>query len=151
MTSVETGFAERLELLINTLNVKSVNAFALSIGVAASVIQNFLGKKASGKKSKPSLETIEKIKARYPRVNLEWLLTGDGEILKPYPGQEQNVTMTANTGNVIGTMHGGTVTYTSIEQCLKDLEACRGRVRELEGMIGDKQLIIDLLKQQSAK
>ncbi|QIX59695.1 hypothetical protein HER32_00195 [Hymenobacter sp. BT18] len=147
MGSSNDDFAQRLEILIKELRVKSINAFASSIGVGASVVQNFLGKNATGKKSKPTLDTLEKIIARYPRVNGDWLLTGNGEALKPLTLTSS--VQTGNIGNVINTVNEGTVSYGISAESLADLEQCRGRVRELESMIADKQMIIDLLQKRN--
>ena len=35
------------------------------------------------KKSGLTMDTVEKIYSKYPEINLEWLLTGEGEMLKP--------------------------------------------------------------------
>lgn len=148
MEDTKDDFSNRLEQLIKLLRFKSVNAFASSIGVGSSVVQNFLGKKEKGKKGKPNLDTIEKIITSHPRVNLDWLVRGIGEPLRPLGTSSMGASTTISTtsGHVIGTMHGGNVTYSTVEDCMKDLETCRGRVKELEATVTDKQMIIDLLQ-----
>ena len=39
-------------------------------------------------------ESIEKIYSKYPEINIEWLLTGKGEMLKTFA---QNITQNGNT------------------------------------------------------
>jgi hypothetical protein len=72
----------RLRLLQKLLKIKSVSAFASEIGVDASVLNNIMS--PYGRKGKPSFDTLEKIAATYSRVNIEWLVTGRGEPLRPF-------------------------------------------------------------------
>ena len=46
------------------------------------------------KKSGLTLDSIEKIYSKYPEINIEWLLTGKGEMLKTFA---QNITQNGNT------------------------------------------------------
>lgn len=80
----------------------------------------------------------------FPAINFPWLINGQGE-----PLRQPTPTQTANVGNTIGAMHGGTVHYTA-EQCVQELAACQARVQELESVAADKQLIIDLLQKKNA-
>ena len=54
------------------------------------------------KKSGLTLGSFEKIFSKYPEINIEWLLTGKGEMLKT---SSQNITQNGNTvsgqGNII--------------------------------------------------
>ena len=72
----------RLRLLQQLLKIKSVSAFAAEIGVDASVLNNIMS--PYGRKGKPSFDTLEKIATTYKRVNIEWLVTGRGEPLRPF-------------------------------------------------------------------
>lgn len=64
----------RIEQIIKHKNLTSVK-FAEAIGVQASSISHVV----SGR-SKPSFEFLEKIKNRYPELNMNWLISGEGEM-----------------------------------------------------------------------
>ncbi len=56
----------------------SVRAFALKIGVSQPIIFNNVSKGRD-----PSYDTLLKIVRTFPHINSEWLLTGEGFMLKP--------------------------------------------------------------------
>jgi transcriptional regulator with XRE-family HTH domain len=57
------------------LNNLSASAFADEIGVQRSGISHIL----SGR-NKPSLELIQKVLAKYPKISADWLITGNTKI-----------------------------------------------------------------------
>ena len=80
MNFMETSINERFERLIITLYRGNKSAFAQAIGVAPSVVDNIVGKR----QGKPSFDVVEKISA-IAGLNLEWLITGKGEMLRTSP------------------------------------------------------------------
>lgn len=76
---------ERIELLINTLNLNK-NSFAKAVGTSATVIQNILGPR----QSKPGFDLLSKIAETFD-INSDWLLLGQGSMLKEQeqPHQEK--------------------------------------------------------------
>ena len=68
---------ERFSALVNSLYAGNKRAFAQSIGVSATVIENVVGTR----KGKPSFDVLEKICAN-ANVSAEWLLTGRGPMLR---------------------------------------------------------------------
>lgn len=66
---------ERLLSFIKSMNL-TPSQFADEIGVQRSSISHLV----SGR-NKPSLEFIQRIVARYPEVNLQWILTGTGSMM----------------------------------------------------------------------
>ncbi len=66
-------FTERLERLLAHYEL-SASSFADAIGVQRSSISHLL----SGR-NRPSLDFVMKVIARFPEVNLYWLLNGKGE------------------------------------------------------------------------
>lgn len=56
----------------------TAGAFAESIGVAQATISHILGER----NKYPSTEVILRLHQRYSDINLEWLLTGNGEMSK---------------------------------------------------------------------
>jgi transcriptional regulator with XRE-family HTH domain len=75
---------ERILSIIKYFNL-SPSDFAEKIGVQRSSISHLI----SGR-NKPSLEFIQKILSRFPEINPEWILSGNGKMLKngiiPEPG-----------------------------------------------------------------
>ena len=67
---------ERIESLIKTLNKNAYN-FGKSIDKPNTTIANIITNK-----SKPGSEILEAILSKYPQVNPEWLITGEGEMFK---------------------------------------------------------------------
>ncbi len=66
----------RIETLIKEKGLSSVK-FAEAIGVQPSSISHVL----SGR-SKPSFDFMEKISSKFPDVNMNWLISGTGEMYK---------------------------------------------------------------------
>ncbi len=64
----------RIEQLIKDKGLSSVK-FAETIGVQASSISHVV----SGR-SKPSFDFMEKIKNKFPEINMNWLISGEGEM-----------------------------------------------------------------------
>jgi transcriptional regulator with XRE-family HTH domain len=67
---------ERILSIIKYFNL-SPSDFAEKIGVQRSSISHLI----SGR-NKPSLEFIQKIMSRFPEINPEWILNGQGKMLK---------------------------------------------------------------------
>lgn len=71
-----TSIAERFEALIKVLKHDNASGFAAEIGTSTTVIYNILNAR-----NEPSMQIIRKIKERYPQVNLDWLIIGNGKPL----------------------------------------------------------------------
>lgn len=69
---------ERISYLVENKANNNKKKFAEMIGFAPQVVSNIV----SGRKSKPSFDVLNAIKASFVDVNSEWLLTGEGEMLK---------------------------------------------------------------------
>jgi transcriptional regulator with XRE-family HTH domain len=107
-------FHLRMRFLLQALN-HSANSFARLVGVNPSQIVNAVG----GRYSKPSADTLEKISSKVPRIDMNWLLSGQGEPLRSTVIQQSG-----NTGQTIGQVTGGTVNYT-VDECREQLNKCR--------------------------
>jgi len=78
-----TTFFERILKIIDYHNIKSVNSFA----------KEYLGYESSEKinrlkdtNKKPSFEILDDISNKFENIDMNWLLTGRGDMLKPvYP------------------------------------------------------------------
>ena len=88
-------FTNRLERLLAHYEM-SASSFADAIGVQRSSISHLL----SGR-NRPSLDFVMKVIARFPEVNLYWLLNGKGDFL-PAKGKagEKPAILPANSGRV---------------------------------------------------
>ena len=73
---------ERIEKLIKSMNL-SARQFAEQIRVQPGTISNMMAGR-----NNPSLEVMKRIMQRYPTVNPEWLIAGQGEMWRTVPGQE---------------------------------------------------------------
>ena len=77
----------RLQQFLAAENI-SQSVFADTIGVARASVSHILAGR-----NKPGFDFIESMSKHYPRINLEWLITGKG---KMYKGEiSDNVTVTA--------------------------------------------------------
>ena len=68
---------ERFEELIKKLYNGNKRAFATTLGISPTVIENVVGKR----RGKPSYDVIEKVCAN-ANISPDWLLTGQGPMLK---------------------------------------------------------------------
>jgi len=73
-------------LLIQTLEEGVQRRFALKVGIAAGVVNDILGVR----KSKPGFDIISKILQAYPQMRAEWLMRGEGEMLKSAESLKNN-------------------------------------------------------------
>lgn len=103
---------ERLSSLVFMFG-NSVNAFAKNIGVDTAN----LNKMVKGQQS-ITKKTVHKIISAYPQVSEEWLLTGEGEMLRHAPSQ--NVT---GNNNIVGNSNTGNNTIINNTQPNKDENA----------------------------
>lgn len=75
MADISTYIKERILLIAECLDI-SKEEFTASIGTSYG---NFRGK---SKYTSVSSDTIAEISAKYPQVNIYWVLTGEGEMLR---------------------------------------------------------------------
>jgi transcriptional regulator with XRE-family HTH domain len=76
---------ERINFLINHYEQGVRRRFSLKIGVSAGMISDLF----SERKNKPGLDMVRKILIAYPQISTEWLLLGEGEMLKTPPENAQ--------------------------------------------------------------
>jgi hypothetical protein len=70
---------DRIEVLIKALGFNSVNQFDIALDKARGTTWKITG----SLKQKPGFEYLEIIKKRFPHVDGNWLLSGEGEMLYP--------------------------------------------------------------------
>ncbi len=76
----------RLELVIKSLDI-SDREFALKLGISPSTLSNVLG----GRRSNPSLDVLQKVKDAYPDINLNWLISGEGDLWLHHDDQAEQL------------------------------------------------------------
>ena len=81
---------ERLTTIINGIYGGNKRSFANAVGVSATVIENLVG----SRQSKPSFDVLSKISTNV-NISSEWLLTGEGEMLK------KNATLPSSNINTV--------------------------------------------------
>lgn len=79
---------ERIKAIMNHYNL-SVNAFATKIGAN----QVTINQQMNGDR-KVSLDTISKIVNSFDLISSQWLLTGEGEMLKSSSSKEESSSIT---------------------------------------------------------
>jgi phage repressor protein C with HTH and peptisase S24 domain len=77
---------QRFEQIINLLADGVQRRFAQHIGVASGVIGDIVGQR----KSKPGFDITVKILQAYPELRAEWLMRGEGEMLKSAESLKNN-------------------------------------------------------------
>ena len=115
---METTVKQRLIAFINYLGT-SKNAFEKECGLSIRAISN------CGKT--PNSDTIKKILLTHPELNPEWLLTGEGEMLKPSATTNSgDITITdVRNSHISNVGHGGNYGGTSLNTPTRS-EDCSG-------------------------
>jgi hypothetical protein len=72
---------DRVERIIRELYSSNKRAFSMAIGVTPTVTENIVGKR----RSRPSYELTSKIISSIENLNVEWLITGNGEMIVEKP------------------------------------------------------------------
>lgn len=77
---------DRVALVIKAKNITS-SQLADELGVQRSGVSHIMNNR-----NKPSLEFIQKLIKRYPEISTEWLLFGEGPMMKPFAAYESQIT-----------------------------------------------------------
>ena len=142
LNKTQGSINDRIKVLISALNI-SARAFSHSLQVSESTTRNYLDKG-----SKPSTDYIERIANQYSKVNLVWLITGQGEPFlagagetsEPRATYQKNISGPAQTGNK------ALYPTLSLDDCRKDLQAAHEKIALLTSQLADKERIIQLLE-----
>ena len=78
---------EKFSKIIDELYSGNKRAFANSIGVAPTVIENIVGKRQGN----PSFDVLQKTISANANINSEWLLSDRGEMLKASEESKANL------------------------------------------------------------
>ncbi|MDH6354679.1 hypothetical protein M2132_001008 [Dysgonomonas sp. PH5-45] len=96
--------------------------FERTVGISEGYITNALKKKAS-----IGTEVISKIGVAYPELNVNWLLTGEGQMLKTKDNNRSEQ---------------------AIEKYIQEIEALKIRINDLEKIIETQDTLISMLSKK---
>lgn len=135
---------QRLDIIINKIG-ENVNSFSGKIGVTRSTIAGAISRNKG-----VNTDLVQKISDVFPSINIEWLITGQGEMLKPT--SENNSRNVHNTGKISGGVMTGdnnAPISTSISSDNSDNEQrillLEARVSHLDEMLKEKERFIQVL------
>ncbi|MCC3156470.1 hypothetical protein LJ737_04430 [Hymenobacter sp. 15J16-1T3B] len=97
MPSPENPISQRLQAVIDHFESGVQRQFALQVGVAPGRISEIFGER----QSKPSAELLQKTAKAYPLLRIEWLLLGEGPMLKSEKAAPSPVEEAAATNKVV--------------------------------------------------
>ena len=139
----EYSISYRLRVIQGLLKIRSVAAFANEIGVDTSVLNNIMS--PSGRKGKPSFDTLQKIAVKYPRVNVDWLVTGKGDPLRPFNSSllETKSKTAAESGNENSNCFNK---EQNIPELISLLKVCQAEKESLERILALKDELIEVLR-----
>ncbi len=84
---METPVSERIKFLVTSREKGNKSAFGRTIGVTPQAVADILETKGG-----PSFPVLQKILKAYPDINSEWLIFGEGEMLKGQQPEEAGLT-----------------------------------------------------------
>jgi len=143
----ESSVCHRLRVVQEALKIRSVAAFANEIGVDTSVLNNIIS--PFGRKGKPSFDTLQKIAARFPRVNMDWLITGKGEPLRDfYEANQPGNSIKSEASRSTLQANSGMQQLVNIPEVLSELRVCQAEKENLERILALKDEIIEILRKQ---
>lgn len=94
---METSISQRIKMLVKNSGM-SINAYAQKVGISQPTL-----KACIDGSNNPSFDTIQKILIGNPIISSEWLITGEGNMLKAEQTDSLQVASGRDTtGNIIG-------------------------------------------------
>ena len=78
------GTSERIRLLIKQLGLPTTAKFCRDTGLSRPLVD----KLTSPEGNQPRFDTLQKIKSAFPETNLNWLVSGQGEVLESDPDKK---------------------------------------------------------------
>lgn len=122
---------DRLKQFITSLDL-SVLAFENECGMA----QGTVNKMTDNSRQR----TLEKIRKHYPQLNMEWLKTGDGEMLNPQPTVDIDLDLKLGGRSQLAFRD-----ITNIGDAKTQILILQERIKSLEKELGEKDKRIDEL------
>lgn len=122
---------ERLKTFITSLD-SSVLAFENKCGMAPGTVNKM------SDKSRP--KTLEKIHKQFPQLNMEWLQTGEGEMLNPQPTVDIDLDLKLGGHSQLAIRD-----ITNIGDAKTQIAILQERIKSLEKELDEKDKRIDEL------
>lgn len=119
------GMKDRLMQFINYKNI-SIQAFEVSVNLSNGAVS----KMGDGTRR----STIDKISNSYPELNTNWLITGEGEMLRPIQHIE------GNSNIVVGRDNNG---HINMAECQDRLEDALLEIKHLKEVLEAKDKLLD--------
>ncbi len=139
METKKEGLKERLLYFISSIGLEK-SVFERNVGLS----NGFVDKTTNNTRSK-SLETISNV---YPELNIDWLKTGEGEMLQP-KGSRNNITGNGNTA-IAGVGHNVSVTMSEFIEIHKNyqdiIKVSQDQISESQKQINRLISIIEKIK-----
>ena len=116
----------------------SKNKFYIETGLSNGILD---------KNSGFSMDTVEKIYYKYPEINLEWLVTGKGEMLKPNIKQVQRDIGNNNTlSNINGKVDGDiTIPHNEISDFIELHKEMNSIIKTTQNQLSESQKQVNIL------
>jgi hypothetical protein len=122
-----TTVNERISNLIEKLARNKQKDFAESIGVPPPTINGIIGKR----QTEPGYAILNKILEKYPNVNSDWLMKGEGEMLKDTASSLPNKSQDGGAygREVEGLMEENRWLKNNLDRALRMLELKLGKIK----------------------
>lgn len=85
---------DRIALLIKAKNI-TPSQLADELGIQRSGVSHIMNNR-----NKPSLEFIQRLLKKYPDISMKWILFGEGQMMNPYPVQNEPVESNVDTKKI---------------------------------------------------
>lgn len=126
-----SALQDRLKQFITSLDL-SVLAFENECGMAQGTVNKMTDRSRQ--------RTLEKIRKRYPQLNMEWLQKGEGQMLNPRPAIDIDVDFKLDGHSQLAMRD-----ITNINDAKTQIVILQERIKSLEKELGEKNKRIDEL------
>jgi transcriptional regulator with XRE-family HTH domain len=137
----EDSVYQRLNFIVDTLEGGNQAEFARRIGVRSGVIGDMFGKR----RNKPSFDVLAKIAAAYPQLRVEWLLLGEGSMLKSEQSQSKGVLTTMQSKGDLERMVQEIVSA-QIARGQIDGQIASNRAKQLQQLVAEEHILLETLQ-----
>lgn len=132
---------DRLIAFLEYLDIGQ-NKFAQNVGLSAGFVNN-LGKNIRSK-------SLNKILSTYPQLNENWLLTGEGEMIKP---NTQNINIEGGNNKGLNNINGSSniaISQNDISEIIEIQKEMNGIIKTIQSQLSESQKqvsdLIEILK-----
>lgn len=116
------NITERLQLIVDNVFDGNKAAFARAIGIPPTSISNYLSRDRA---SKPSSDILENIIKGIPLLSGDWLLTGEGEMLRKNNESENNI-----SDSIVGSITGNIGKHATVKNVMSQKKISIDKISE---------------------